>query len=107
MQAYIVTNTVNGHQYIGKTTGTVKKRWTQHVSAARQGSPLLVLWLRWVSSSSGSSLNLASAGVTPVVTDVRGATALAISASSHAIPENKIPAIPLPTLRAEACSVTV
>jgi len=34
---YKITNTVNGKMYIGLTTGTVKKRWREHICAARMG----------------------------------------------------------------------
>lgn len=37
MRAYLVTNTVNGRQYIGITRCTVRVRWRRHLSDARRG----------------------------------------------------------------------
>ena len=34
---YLVTNLVNKKQYVGKTTETVTKRWSKHISDARLG----------------------------------------------------------------------
>jgi len=36
---YLVTNTVNGKKYVGCTRVTVSRRWIQHRSAAKNGSP--------------------------------------------------------------------
>jgi group I intron endonuclease len=36
MEVYLVTNTVNGKQYIGQTTQPVAIRWTQHVRESRR-----------------------------------------------------------------------
>lgn len=35
MQIYLITNKVNGKQYIGQTTCTAEKRWQEHVYASR------------------------------------------------------------------------
>jgi group I intron endonuclease len=35
---YLITNTVNGKQYIGKTTRTMEVRWYFHLDAAKRGS---------------------------------------------------------------------
>ncbi len=43
MIVYLVRNTANGKCYIGKTTGSLARRWTQHKCEARLGrlaSPL-------------------------------------------------------------------
>ena len=32
---YLVTNKVNGKQYIGQTVRTIADRWTRHVSASK------------------------------------------------------------------------
>lgn len=32
---YLVTNKVNGKQYVGQTVRTVADRWTRHVSASK------------------------------------------------------------------------
>lgn len=40
MFIYVVWNTRNGKLYIGKTRGSVAKRWTAHVKAAEKGSKL-------------------------------------------------------------------
>jgi group I intron endonuclease len=39
---YVITNTVNGMQYVGRTRFGLPHRWRDHVSAARRGisSPL-------------------------------------------------------------------
>lgn len=34
---YVITNTVNGKKYAGKTLGTAKHRWGQHKAASRKG----------------------------------------------------------------------
>jgi GIY-YIG catalytic domain len=34
---YCVTNTKNGKQYVGKTTRTAERRWSQHLQDARKG----------------------------------------------------------------------
>lgn len=40
---YLITNTVNGKQYIGFTTKTIEKRWCRHVyMAMSRGSKLLL-----------------------------------------------------------------
>ena len=36
MEVYLVTNTVNGKQYIGQTTQPVATRWSQHVHESRR-----------------------------------------------------------------------
>lgn len=41
-EVYLITNRVNGRQYVGQTTGSSEYRWTQHVSAARY-SPYTVI----------------------------------------------------------------
>lgn len=40
---YVITNTVNGKQYVGQTTKSIAKRWRAHLQAARagKGSPAL------------------------------------------------------------------
>jgi len=35
---YLITNSINGTCYVGKTVKTAKQRWTEHVSAALRGS---------------------------------------------------------------------
>jgi group I intron endonuclease len=35
-EGYLITNTVNGKMYVGKTTTTIKKRWRDHLSDARR-----------------------------------------------------------------------
>lgn len=40
MIIYLVTNTVNGKQYVGQTTRTIVWRWRGHLSCARRGSML-------------------------------------------------------------------
>jgi group I intron endonuclease len=37
MQIYLVTNKVNGKQYVGQTVQTLKKRWGSHGSDAKRG----------------------------------------------------------------------
>lgn len=37
---YLVTNTVNGKEYVGYTTTSCARRWIQHCSSARKGSCL-------------------------------------------------------------------
>lgn len=37
MVVYLATNLVNGKHYVGKTTGTLKRRWTKHGWQARSG----------------------------------------------------------------------
>src|ERR1700722_11569883 len=37
MQIYLVTNKVNGKQYVGQTIQTLKKRWSSHGSDAKRG----------------------------------------------------------------------
>ena len=39
---YLITNTINGKQYVGQTTSAISRRWRQHVRAARNGSLLLL-----------------------------------------------------------------
>ena len=39
MIVYLITNTVNGKQYIGMTKRTLDGRWNSHCSAARRNSP--------------------------------------------------------------------
>lgn len=36
---YLLTNTVNGKQYVGQTTQRLSRRWSNHCMAARRGSP--------------------------------------------------------------------
>jgi hypothetical protein len=38
MLAYMITNNVNGHRYIGITVCSLEKRWREHRSAANTGS---------------------------------------------------------------------
>lgn len=38
MLVYMITNNVNGHRYIGITVCSLKKRWREHLCAARTGS---------------------------------------------------------------------
>lgn len=38
MLAYMITNNVNGHRYIGITVCSLEKRWREHRSAAKTGS---------------------------------------------------------------------
>src|SRR6266853_2201243 len=38
MNLYLITNTVNGKQYVGKTAATPKERWRQHVRAAKNST---------------------------------------------------------------------
>ncbi len=40
MNLYIVTNKVNGKQYVGITSASVRRRWTTHLLCARNGSRL-------------------------------------------------------------------
>ena len=40
MQAYLVTNLVNGKMYVGKTTKPLRVRWREHVCCAKTGSRL-------------------------------------------------------------------
>ncbi len=35
---YLITNTVNGKQYVGQTTLPISRRWVQHRSSAKKGS---------------------------------------------------------------------
>lgn len=35
---YLLTNTINGNQYVGQTSVGLKKRWNQHCQRSRQGS---------------------------------------------------------------------
>lgn len=39
-EIYLIRNTHNGKVYVGKTCQGVSKRWTNHKSAARKGSPI-------------------------------------------------------------------
>lgn len=39
---YLITNKVNGKQYIGSTLTSVQQRWRQHISAARNGHHLVL-----------------------------------------------------------------
>jgi group I intron endonuclease len=41
MLVYRCTNLISGKVYIGKTTATLRRRWSEHCSAARRGSPYL------------------------------------------------------------------
>jgi group I intron endonuclease len=41
MNVYVVTNTVNGKQYVGITAGPVTRRWASHLYHTRRGSNLL------------------------------------------------------------------
>lgn len=41
-RVYLVTNLVNGKQYVGQTTHTVRSRWTSHLSASRRGSSVIL-----------------------------------------------------------------
>lgn len=41
MLVYCCLNTVTGKVYVGKTAGSVERRWAQHLSSARGGSPIL------------------------------------------------------------------
>jgi hypothetical protein len=36
---YLITNTVNGKVYVGKTIGELRRRWSQHIKVAKKGSP--------------------------------------------------------------------
>lgn len=38
---YLVTNTINGKQYVGKTIKSIAKRWDDHCHASNRGSKLL------------------------------------------------------------------
>jgi group I intron endonuclease len=42
MRIYKITNRIDGKQYIGQTSGTLTKRFTSHVCAARNGSTSLI-----------------------------------------------------------------
>jgi group I intron endonuclease len=37
VQIYLIRNTINGKIYIGKTTGTLRRRWFEHMRDARLG----------------------------------------------------------------------
>jgi group I intron endonuclease len=37
MVVYLITNLANGKHYVGKTTNSLKKRWTKHLSQAARG----------------------------------------------------------------------
>lgn len=39
---YLITNVVTGDTYVGSTTSPIKKRWYQHISAARSGKTTAV-----------------------------------------------------------------
>ena len=39
MIIYLVTNTINGKVYVGKTSGSLVRRWKRHCNAAKQPSP--------------------------------------------------------------------
>lgn len=39
MIVYCITNKINGKQYVGMTSRTMKERWNSHCSSARNGSP--------------------------------------------------------------------
>ncbi len=41
MLVYRCTNLISGKVYIGKTSATLRRRWQEHRSAAKQGSPYL------------------------------------------------------------------
>src|SRR5712664_398748 len=38
MNLYLVTNTIDGTMYVGKTTKTIEQRWLKHLSDARRGA---------------------------------------------------------------------
>jgi len=37
MQVYLITNKINGTQYVGQTVRTLEQRWNSHVSVAMRG----------------------------------------------------------------------
>ena len=41
MLIYTCTNRLSGKVYVGKTSASVRQRWTEHQSSARRGSPYL------------------------------------------------------------------
>ena len=36
---YLITNQINGHQYVGQTTTTLQLRWRKHVSKSKEANP--------------------------------------------------------------------
>ena len=54
MEVYLLTNRVNGKQYVGKTVQTAKGRWYQHCSCSKQdkGCPALSAAIRKYGQSS-------------------------------------------------------
>ena len=42
MYVYLITNTVNGKQYVGKTVQSIAARWKNHVHAVKRGSQYLL-----------------------------------------------------------------
>jgi group I intron endonuclease len=41
MFVYLITNTINGKQYVGQTTTTPERRWLQHIRESRRKSGVL------------------------------------------------------------------
>ncbi len=39
---YLITNLVNRRMYVGKTHGTIKKRWNEHIKAAKNGNAMVI-----------------------------------------------------------------
>lgn len=46
MIVYLITNIINGKQYVGKTVRSLNIRWREHVKAARENEPLSMLIVR-------------------------------------------------------------
>lgn len=42
MKLYIIENTINSKKYIGQTVSSIEERWSQHISAAKKGSTMVV-----------------------------------------------------------------